>query len=241
MEVRTADRERLSLVQETGCDLAKENHAQRVGLRQRKKLRTRHTIVAVAVRLFAERGYVQTTVSEIATGAEIAPSTFFNYFASKADVVFDLIDIVLESATERIVNRPGGEPATAALLAWVERDLSALERPYAEAQHLLPRIIAAVPELRSAERLRLAILEDALAAAFARDLSEPTDGLRARVMAAIALRAMLDVWECWYQHHVAAPRLDPSEALARTTEYLERALRAGLVAIKSLPDPPAQF
>jgi len=58
------------------------------GLRERKKQRTQETIVTVALELFAERGYQQTTVAEIAEAAEVSKGTVFAYFPSKEDIVF---------------------------------------------------------------------------------------------------------------------------------------------------------
>ena len=76
-----------------------------LGLRERKKKRTRHTIIDVATRLFAAQGYHETTLAQIAEVAEIAPSTFFNYFPSKVDIVFGLTDAMIDSARDRIVER----------------------------------------------------------------------------------------------------------------------------------------
>jgi AcrR family transcriptional regulator len=55
--------------------------------RERKKRQTRQLLVDTAVRLFAEQGYEQTTVAQIAAAADVATKTFFNYFPTKEDVL----------------------------------------------------------------------------------------------------------------------------------------------------------
>lgn len=57
-------------------------------LRERNRRRARDEIRAVALRLFVEQGYGQTTVQQVAEAAGISPATFFRYFPSKGDVVF---------------------------------------------------------------------------------------------------------------------------------------------------------
>jgi AcrR family transcriptional regulator len=57
------------------------------GLRERKKQKTKASIQREALRLFKRRGYDETTIEDIAAAAEISPSTFFNYFPTKEDVV----------------------------------------------------------------------------------------------------------------------------------------------------------
>jgi AcrR family transcriptional regulator len=209
----------------------------RLGLRERKKQRTRQAIIDTAVRLFAEHGYAETTLVEIADVAEISPSTFFNYFSSKVDIVFGLLDAVIESAQERILNRLDSESAKEAVLAWIAEDLVVLELPYAEALRSIPKIIASDSDLRSQERLRLGQLEDVFAAAFARDLNQSPEGLHARVMATITLRGMSDIWSAWYDQHWSDRDFDPAHAIARKADYLERALEAGLGSLISLPSP----
>jgi AcrR family transcriptional regulator len=79
------------------------------GLRERKKLRTRQSIAAAALRLFDDRGYEETTIADIAAAAEVSPRTFFSYFPSKEDVVFSEIDDRLADVRERLDRRPPGE------------------------------------------------------------------------------------------------------------------------------------
>lgn len=60
-----------------------------VGLRERKKQRTRRLIADTAARLFAEHGYENVAVSDVAREAEVAEQTVYNYFATKEQLVTD--------------------------------------------------------------------------------------------------------------------------------------------------------
>jgi AcrR family transcriptional regulator len=78
------------------------------GLRERKKQKTREAIQREAMRLFEKQGYDETTIEQIAEAADISPSTFFNYFPTKEDVVlFDRYDPIMVSI---ILRRPANEP-----------------------------------------------------------------------------------------------------------------------------------
>jgi AcrR family transcriptional regulator len=86
-----------------------------MGLRERKKERTREAISAAAVTLFLEHGYDQVSISRIAETAEVSRRTLFAYFPAKEDlVVHRFADHETESG--RVVrNRPAGQSPLAAL------------------------------------------------------------------------------------------------------------------------------
>ena len=51
--------------------------------RERKKRETRQRLIECAWQLFQEQGYDDTTVEDITEAADVAKSTFFNYFETK--------------------------------------------------------------------------------------------------------------------------------------------------------------
>ena len=211
--------------------------ASKPSLRERKKQRTRESIVDSATRLFTVQGYDGTTLAQVAEDADVATSTFFNYFPTKVDIVFCVLDAVIESARSRIEGRPEAESAVQAISAWLTADLPSVEMPYAQVIPTIGRIIESSPELAAEQRLRLAKLEDVLAAGFARDFGETPDGMRSRVMGAMALGGMLDAWSAWLETHASDAELHLSEALAAKAEYVVRVLEQGMKFIDLLPGP----
>ncbi|WP_018466765.1 TetR/AcrR family transcriptional regulator [Calidithermus timidus] len=65
-------------------------------LRERQKLRRRERIYRTAVNLFRERGFHQTSASEIAKAAHVSRGTFFNYYPYKEAVLLDYGAALLE-------------------------------------------------------------------------------------------------------------------------------------------------
>lgn len=59
-----------------------------LGMRDRKKARTREAIRTAALDLFEEQGFEHTTVDQICRRADVAHRTFFRYYATKEALLF---------------------------------------------------------------------------------------------------------------------------------------------------------
>src|ERR1700726_5315802 len=55
--------------------------------RERRRIETRERIYRAALRIFAQRGYLDTTVEDITEAADVGKGTFFNYFPTKEHVL----------------------------------------------------------------------------------------------------------------------------------------------------------
>ncbi|MFD8705928.1 TetR/AcrR family transcriptional regulator [Kitasatospora sp. NPDC059648] len=88
-----------------------------MGLRELKKQQTRELLADTALVLFAERGFEQVTVAEVARAAGVSPNTVFNYFPTKEDLFFDRQDEVVAHLAEVVRRRPAGSSAVDAVRA----------------------------------------------------------------------------------------------------------------------------
>ena len=133
------------------------------GWRERKKRKTRRALADAATRLFAKRGYDETTIADLATAAEIAPRTFFSYFPAKEDVLFADLDDRMTTLS-RLELRQASESLSKGLRRVarevVERVVGDVTGEEAE---IRLRIIRSRPSLQAAALLRQRAAERMLA------------------------------------------------------------------------------
>jgi AcrR family transcriptional regulator len=194
------------------------------GLRERKKQKTRDTIIKVAMDLFAERGYEQTTIAEIAEAAEVSPRTIFAYFPSKEDIVFCDFPQVQERLAKALRERPEGATALDAL-----RDFIAASMSPDPTDALRKRILASDETLRRNKRARFAPFEQLMVEAIAEDLHAGPDDIRPQMVAAALTAAFSAVTD----DDRAAPteHLSPEQAMAVIDDVMGF-LRGGLDALR---------
>ena len=141
------------------------------------------------MRLFGEQGYNATTVDQIAEAADVSPSTFFRYFASKEAVVLtDDLDELMVSAMR---GAPAGLTAMGAM-RWAFADsLSKWGDEALSFELARQALINSVPELRSAMIDDFQRNVDLIATVMAERFDQDPRGLEVKVFAGAVVGAML--------------------------------------------------
>ncbi len=124
------------------------------GWRERKKQKTRRALADAATRLFADRGYEETTIADLATAAEIAPRTFFSYFTSKEDVLFADVDDRIATLSRLELRHPHESLREGLRRVAGEVVKSVLGDLRGEKADIRIRIIGGQPSLQAAALLR---------------------------------------------------------------------------------------
>jgi AcrR family transcriptional regulator len=194
-----------------------------IGLRERKKQRTREAVVKAAFELFEERGFDGTTIADIAEAAEIAPRTFFAYFPSKDDVVFHDFEERYAEAASWLRDREPGINAIDALRAGIAGTIGKLDRAQLREKRLRKRLVRENESLAAHSDHLMGRFGELLAEAVAEDLGDAPGDLRPRLVAA-ATAATIRVIEDMPDDDVAHS--------AETIDSLLAFLRGGLAALQ---------
>src|ERR1700728_3435419 len=207
--------------------------AEVIDRQERRKRRTRQAIQKAALELFAERGYRETTINDIAERAEVAPRTVTVHFPAKEELLLDAEPFTLGSLSERLSARRPHESALEALRDWmattmteIETSASELDGRFWERRALRAHIINTEPVLRGRSRASYYPFERALAEAIGEDLGQSGNSLIPRIAALSAVAGLRELYESDEAQALAAP---PSAAeLLKLVETVIRFARAGI-------------
>jgi AcrR family transcriptional regulator len=189
-----------------------------IGLRERKKLKTRAAIQKEALRLFTEKGYEATTIEEIAAAVEISPSTFFNYFPSKEAVVYqDDLDPLIFAAFDA---QPADVTPITALRNAMRAVFSKLSAEDRAEMQTRTALVLSSPELRAATLNQFAELVDQFAEMLGHRVGRSSSDFAIRNMAG----ALLGVLMASYFATAGDPHADLVEIIDRSMAHLEAGL-----------------
>ncbi|MEU5957478.1 TetR family transcriptional regulator [Streptomyces sp. NPDC047525] len=169
-----------------------------LGLRERKKLKTRIAIREATYRLINEQGYDATTVEQIAEAAEVSPSTVFRYFPTKEDIVLtDEYDPLLE---DELRARPADEPIVESLRHVLRRavGLGFTEEP--EVSRLRTRLMIEVPAVRSRMLESMSVTGRMLCRVIAERTGRDPAELEVRVFSMGLIGALTETSAYWAEH-----------------------------------------
>lgn len=175
----------------------------RDGLRERKKAKTRRTIQEQALRLFAERGYDETTVEQIAEAAEVSPSTFFRYFPTKEALVLrDDYAAVLHAA---LAAQPADAPLGTVLRETFRTAFARLSLEEQSDLRLRIRLQMTIPSLRARSLDALLRTVDGLAAELALRFGRGPGDLEIRSLCGAVAGALVPVLVAWVEQDGRRP------------------------------------
>ena len=168
----------------------------------------------IALRLFTEQGYEETTVDQIAAAAGVSRRTFFRYFDTKADVLWNTFDAEVEAIRDLLAATPEELP----VMEGVRRAVLAANRYRArDVPELRMRmsLLSTVPELIASAAIHYDAWERAIVEFVARRSDQPAASLYPLAVGRAVLAACRAGYDRW------AARAD-----ADLVVYLEAALRA---------------
>jgi AcrR family transcriptional regulator len=164
-------------------------------LRERTRRAVRSELAAIAVRMFRERGFDNTTVDDIARAAGLSKRSFFRYFPAKEDAVFDGVTILGEHVAEAIADRPAGESPWDCLHAVLREWEQAINTERQALESL--RLIESTPALRARSHQQRDQIREQIAGALQARPGTELDPFTADLItsaAGVALDCVLREW-----------------------------------------------
>ncbi|MFH9138921.1 TetR family transcriptional regulator [Streptomyces sp. NPDC017524] len=186
-----------------------------LGLRERKKAKTRASIQQEALRLFREQGYEATTMEQIAEAAEVSQSTVFRYFPTKEELVAsDEQDAFFIDAWR---SQPADLPVLRALRQAIRETLEGLSPEEFSAQRDRDVLMVTVPELWAASLGNVTQTMRMITSLVAERAGRPEGDTEVRAISGAIFGVLLTTMLRWAQE----PDHDVAEDLDRMLAHLD--------------------
>lgn len=170
----------------------------------------------IAVALFLERGFEETTVDDIVEAAGIGRRTFFRYFRSKNDLPWGDFDRLLDQMRGHLAALPADLPLRDALrLAVIEFNRFPTDEIPVHRERMW--LLLNVPTLMAHSTLRYAEWRQVIAEFVAERLHQPADSLEPQAIAWACLGLSIASYEQWLSHEDADLLLLIDEAFRRAS------------------------
>ncbi len=193
-------------------------------LAERKRRLVSEELRETALQLLAARGYDETTVDDIVAAAGMSRRTFHRYYASKEDVVIQLLADLGDEMRTELESRPPAEPPAESLRHAVTVAINFCAGHHDAAKTLaVVRLIHRTPVLHARSLERQARWQAELAQVLAQRLGQEPDALYPQMATRMAFAALDAALERWATTDGEA---DPLELTGRAFAMLAPALSA---------------
>ncbi|WP_369261608.1 TetR/AcrR family transcriptional regulator [Streptomyces sp. R35] len=190
-----------------------------LGLRERKKIKTREAIRTATYGLVMEQGYDATTIEQIAERAEVSPSTVFRYFPTKEDIV--LTDEFDPLIMEEVRARPADEPWPDTIRYVMRKAAQVGIEEDAEVARLRTHLLAQVPAVRSRMMESMSVTGSMLCQAIGERTGRDPESLEVRVYAMSFIGGLMETSLYWAEN---GHQDDFLNLIDRTMDVLEHGL-----------------
>jgi AcrR family transcriptional regulator len=167
-------------------------------LQERKQQLVRQAIWDAATDLFADKGYDETTVDDIALAAGVSRRSFFRYFSSKNDLMAQAIDTYGDRLTEAIQACDPHSPPPEIFRQTILRVAGTCAQQPRIRKAM--RIVTKYPAARIALEARAHDLHARVEKAFARRIPKSEKQLPPAVVAALTLSVLSVIFQVWFEH-----------------------------------------
>ncbi len=173
--------------------------AAHAGLRQRKKDSSRRAIEDAAWELFAEKGYEETSINDIAERADVAPRTFFRYFPTKEAVMYPQFEEMLQSVRDEFHKRPADQPVITSLFESFEVLAGSLEAEGSRARQRMEMMKRPGQHPPGTEYFRTRLTEVTAELVLERDGDSEEARMRARLASGVVSLLVDTTHSCWIE------------------------------------------